>query len=872
MLVVRVLITVVMLIGLVGESRAEERGGQTAIPATTKQFFSQHCISCHGTDLSEGNLNLQTIQADMSDSETAQKWIEILDRINLGEMPPVDEPRPPATELTAVVDWITNQTRQQYAAISSTGGKVVMRRMTRLEYARTVSDLFALQFVDGQGPHTKLPPDGAIKGFDRHAKALMVDPSLLDAYLLVANDVANQAVRFRPPRIQQKTMRFDFRHTKDSAMRYIIEGRAASIGDRGMVLMDGAARTFGMLKHPFDGREIPADGLYRVRIRAGAERGAPDKDIFMRVRQGAGETIAQFKVGASPDQMQVFETTVTRSSQLQGEFEVAIVGGTQFSSYVPFRGDQSRAADEAFREGDIARSLRIKARMRAQGDRDTGIRNRYKREVLDLEGLPKLYLDWIEVTGPLQEEFPPASMQIMFPEGWSGIDPLTNVPAQRERSIELADQAIGRLLARAFRRLPTKLEQRQILELVELELDRGSTFAEAFKSGIVAMLCSPNFLFLHESSQGDSQASAPLVERSDNLLARPLTGFELATRLSYFLWSSKPDDELMRTAAQGTLLKSEILQEQVNRMIDSPKIDGFVEGFVRQWLRVDEFNRFEPDERVFPRYHEARFSGIEKDFERQPLEMVRVILGSDLPVTDLIDSDWTMLSPRLAEFYGVAGASKEGFSRVNLNERDATMRGGLLGMAGVHRLGSDGSRTKPVDRGKYILDVFFNDPPPPPPPNAGEVEPNLHGQKLTIRQRLAKHREQTTCNNCHRRIDPYGLAMENFNTIGLWREREDGERPLERWGDDRPAIDSSGQLMTGARFDNFVEFKSRMFDQRQRFARGLTEKLVSYALARSIEPADRVLIDAIVQRCQESNYSLRTILSLIVQSKTFRSK
>lgn len=234
-------------------------------------------------------------------------------------------------------------------------------------------------------------------------------------------------------------------------------------------------------------------------------------------------------------------------------------------------------------------------------------------------------------------------------------------------------------------------------------------------------------------------------------------------------------------------------------------------------------------------------------------------------------SDWTMVNERLASFYGIENVVGEQFQQVALTE-DTAIRGGLLGTAGVHRWGSDGNRTKPVERGKYILDVLFNDPPPPPPPNAGEVEPNIQGEKLTVRERLSRHRQQVTCNHCHRRIDGYGLALENFNVIGRWREKLDGEKPLAHWGDDRPAIDASGTLPSGEDYRTYAEFKRALPKQQDRFLRGLSEKLLMYALARTIEASDRPLIDEIVAAAKQNGYSLRSMLKAIVACEAFQQK
>ncbi len=823
----------------------EERSFQEVV----QPFFVKHCLECHDKDSGEGDLRLDVLAANFLDPQSAAQWVEILDRMNLGEMPPKDQPRPAGADLTQVTDWITAELQRARNRGDSTGGRVLLRRLSRQEYANTVRDLLKVDFVEGEGPIDLLPPDGSIKGFDRNSKALLVDPSLMDAYLTVAQRVADQAIRFRPPLIAEKTMRFQFRDTAGSPMQYIIDGRAAYLQDGRMVLMEGGARTFAQLRHPYNDKEVPTTGRYRVRVKAAADPGDRAEPVYMNIKQGPGDSIAQFRVDAPPDDPQVYEFVTTRDELFQGEYEIRFVNGTQFTKYVAARGEQLRTAKELFDQGNVFESTRIKSRLRAQGDFDTNVRGAFEQEVLHVEGLPKLYLDWIEVTGPLRGEFPPPSMKSMFLEGWE----------PEKLSADYARKIFTRLLPRAYRRPIQSSEVNELMELVNGELDRGHDFQTAIKTGVTAILCSPKFLYLYEPS---SQTDAP----------RTLNEFELASRLSYFLWSSKPDDDLFRLAAKKQLSKPGVLQTQVDRMIADPRSEGFHQGFLRQWLKIDEFNRFPPDERIFPEFYQTQFKGLEDDFVEQPLAMLRELIQSDKSLVLLLDSQWTMLNERLAAFYGIAGVTGSEFQKVRLSPQQSATRGGLLGMAGVHRWGSDGNRTKPVERGKYVLDVLFNDPPPPPPANAGEVEPNIRGEQLTVRERLRRHRQQVTCMNCHRRIDPYGLAFENFNVIGRWREKLDGEKPLAHWGDDRPEIDVSGTLPGGDHYENYVEFKRSLLKQQDRFIRGVTEKLLMYALARTIEASDRPVIDDIVNQAKENGYSLRSILKGIVACELFRQK
>jgi mono/diheme cytochrome c family protein len=816
-------------------------------------FFAAHCVSCHGPDEAEQELRLDSLSADFVHRPAADHWVEVLNRLNLGEMPPPDEPRPDADQLAKVTDWITGELRRVQSTAQSTGGRALLRRLSRREYANTVRDLLRVEFVEGESPLDRLPPDGSMAGFDTVSQALLIDPSLMDAYLTVARSVAEQAVSFRPPLVPTKTMRFEFRNTTDSAMAYILDGREAYLEDGMLVLMAGGARTYSKLLHPFNNSEIPVTGNYRIRVRAAADPGERGEPVYMDVSFGSTGRLARFRVDASPDDPQVYEFERTFDAAIPGEFSAGLVNSTEFGNHQGEWLEEHRQMQALFEAGQLLESTRMKARMRAEGSYDVYTRGAFHPEVMHLGPLPKLYLDWIEVTGPLQPEYPPESMQTVFHAGWS--------PEQLRP--DYAREIFARLLPRAFRRPVHDSEVDAITALVADELQQGASFEEAIRAGVVAMLCAPDFLFLFEPGTSNSP--------------RQLNDYEFAARLSYFLWSSLPDDELTELAARSALNDPAVVSAQVDRMLADPRAEGFVQGFARQWFRIDEFDRFPPDEQIFPDYYATDMVGLGADMEEQPLAFFREVLHGDLPVSSFLHSDWTMLNERLAKFYGIEGVNGEQFRRFNFPDAAVApynARGGLLGMAGVHKWGSDGNRTKPVERGKYVLDVLFNDPPPPPPPNAGEVEPNLNGERLTVRERLARHREQPTCNNCHRRIDPYGLALENFNVIGQWRDRLDGEKPLAHWGNDRPLIDASGILPDGREFQSFPDFQQLLLAQHERFRRALAEKLVVYALGRTTAPGDRGLLDELTAPTRDGagDDTLRRFLKDIALSEAFRRK
>ena len=663
-------------------------------------FFTQRCVKCHGPDKAESKLRLDTLAADFVNRPASDQWVEVLDRINLGEMPPEGEPRPQADELAAVADWITSEMQLARKRAQSAGGRVVLRRLSRAEYANTIRDLLQVEFPEGSGLTEMLPPDGSVAGFDKVSQALLLDPSLMEAYLTAAREIAARAIVTRPPAVPQRRLRFEFEETRHSAMAYIPENRDADIDGEYLVIIAGAARTYGKLYHPYGGREIPVSGRYRIRVRAFADRGERDEPVYMDVSFGSAGRQARFRVDAGRDAPQVYEFEKSFDQAVPGEFQVEFANGTRFTEgnaeWYHFHGEVQRLSEA----GNLREATRLKARLRAEGAYDSYVRGSYLPRVLHLDRLPKLHVDWIEVTGPLQEEFPPCSLATLFGDRNVAIPSAGNPP---DKTLALARGLFTRLLPRAFRRTVDEREIAALVDLVKNELTQGVEPADALRAGLVAMLCSPDFLFLFEPSATPQP--------------RPLSDRELTVRLSYFLWSSLPDDELFRLADERRLHEPAVLAAQVDRMLADAKVEGLVDGFARQWLKVHEMGRFKPDEQIYPQFYATAMAGLDRDVEAEPLAFFREVLQRDEPVDRFLDSDWLMLNERLARLYGLEGVEGDQFRRVSLDRTPGSpghVRGGLLGMAGVHLWGADGNRTKPVERGKYLLDVLFNDPPPPP--------------------------------------------------------------------------------------------------------------------------------------------------------------
>ncbi|MCE9603719.1 MAG: DUF1592 domain-containing protein [Planctomycetia bacterium] len=829
------------------EAPAEPKSASTATPTQAptlhdaasletliRPYLAQHCLRCHGPEKQEGKLRLDTLAVNFGASESARHWIEVMDRINVGEMPPEKEPRPEAHQSRAVAVWLAAELRHAARQSLSHGGRVVLRRMNRTEYANTIRDLLDLNFLPGESPLEFLPPDGTAEGFDKVGAALMLDPSLLEKYFEVAARIAGQAIVDGPPTVATHKKRFEFEDTaKNGAINYLCASASFACREHDAALIDGGARSFGEFIYPKTRTMIPTKGMYAIRLRAAAFPGDRKEPIRIRLVRG-DEVLLETDVTAPPEQPQTFEILAPLLEPGGNELQVSMLNGTRLFIYNHAYGQMEKAIDEAGKKNEQAELLRLRGRMSAEGLISGG---RPNPDVLDRSKLPKLYLDWIELEGPIYEQWPPKSHKALFFKA-----------EDAPRDLAYARAMFEQFMPRAWRRPIRPEEVEPIVKLIQQELDAGMRYEDAVRAGLIAVLTSPKFLYLVE----------PADEKPRNL-----TDYEIASRLSYFLWSSMPDRTLFDLAQRGKLKSPAVLEAQVDRLLADPKSRALVEGFATQWLRTDEYCNFTPDPRLYPNY-DAKLG---RAMVQETLRFFEEILHHDLSTLNFLDSDWTIVNDRLAKFYGIENVKGEEFRRVKLPAE--LHRGGLLGQAGVMLRGSDGTRTKPVRRGVYVREVLFNDPPDPPPPNVGEIEPNIQGKNLTVRERLLQHQQIESCASCHRTIDPYGLALENYDAVGAWRTKQNGEGFRDR---NVPAIDASGRLPNGKDFDGPERFKQLLVEQKDRFAQGLAEKLATYALGRPIEAADRPTIDALTTKMAAADYTLRSLMKAIATSDAFLKK
>ncbi|MBI1371396.1 MAG: DUF1592 domain-containing protein [Phycisphaera sp.] len=449
----------------------------------------------------------------------------------------------------------------------------------------------------------------------------------------------------------------------------------------------------------------------------------------------------------------------------------------------------------------------------------------------------------IEITGPIYDQWPPKHHTQLFGD----VDLAKGAAADAERILR-------KFMPRAFRRPVTDAEVARYVRLVENATSSGRRFEDGIRLALTGVLCSPNFLYLREDvSPGSTRVS----------------DYELASRLSYFFWSSMPDDELMTLAASGTLHEPDVLDRQVERLLNDPRGERFIDNFTGQWLRLRDIAATTPDRKLYPDFDQL----LEYSMVQESQAFFRTLLSENLSIDNLIDSDFAMLNQRLARHYGIDGVVGLAIRKVKLPAD--SVRGGVLTQGAVLKVTANGTTTSPVIRGVWVMENILGHAPPPPPPNVNGIEPDIRAA-TTIRERLAAHRNDPSCSACHAKIDPPGFALESFDPVGAYRDNylqwvPHKEHPEKGWGSVAKAasVDASGELPSGEKFANVRELKKLLLSHREDFTRCMAEKLLTYGLGRELGFADRDAVHAIVKSSMENGDGLRTLVHEIVRSPTF---
>ncbi len=818
-------------------------------------FLREHCLSCHGPKKEKGHFRVdQHLPNTFLDPAAKEKWAAVVDSLNGHEMPPEDEPQPAIEDVGRIVDWITEQMVR--AEMVRRDGRVVLRRLNRDEYRNTMRDLVGVDY-----DVSAFPLDPAAGGFDNNGQALTVSPMHLELFIEMGRKILDRAlVEGDPP----ATIKWHFEPEDGSGddHRQRLDPKNNPIVQSGKnVKRDGWA----VMHHESWDRNIdirdfrvPVEGEYMVRIRAAGK--VPGRDAVVKA---AREELEKRVAGMERDG----KDKEAKWNREHLEEQLDHFRQDRMYEYGPPRlkltvtlGGQPRVLSEFDVDAspENPREFEFRARFTTE---TAGLGMAYDYSIPRvLENFwmqghddfprPEALVDWVELEGPIAASSwpPPSHRAILFDSPLATTD---------ERAY--ARQVLDRFMRRAYRRPVAPEEIEEKLALYDAARKEGAAFLPSIKVPLIAVLASPHFLYLVEPAGTG-------VNGLDQPATRVLSDHELAARLSYFLWSSMPDAELSSLADEGKLRDPAVLDAQVDRLLADPHSEALVSNFAGQWLRLREVGANPPAPDLFPRYDRH----LETSLIEESKAFFAEILRQDLSALNFIKSDFLVINERLGRFYGVEGVRGDYFRKVPAPA--AAHRGGIVTQAAMLTITSNGTRTSPVKRGTWVLENVLGISPGLPVANVGDIKPKVPGiDKATVRQRLTAHRELPQCARCHSKIDPLGLALENFNAAGEWRAQE-GFGYKGRIDKDDPVIDASAKLPDGTEFVGVEGLQAALLQKEDLFLHCLAGKLFTYALGRELGVADQPMVKAATGEMKQNGYTLRSLIHGIVASTAFRTK
>ena len=787
----------------------------TSADGKNRAFVNQYCIACHSkraVNPAEGPVNLESASFDdlLGHADT---WERVLRKLSVRAMPPPGVPRPSEAEYAGFTSWLAASLDRAWEG-HSTPGRYVVHRLNRAEYANAVRDLLAVDIAVSD----LLPTDGAEFGFDNIATALKTSPLLLEGYVNAAERVSAMAVG--DPQVRPGTTEHSISH-EFSQNGYIAGLPLGTIGGT-------------VVHHVF-----PADAEYK---------------LSGRLTRGVQEGYSGVEGNDTP---YIFVITVDGA-----EVYSAPIGGPA--------DDEMQAKDLAAAQPVIDKRMTGRVRVSA-GPHDVGFTwrerpaqlqdvwepsRRDSQEIHMVAGLPRLRTASIDgpynvygmSEGPSRERLfvchPGASIGRVAAKSTPG----AGLAGGNLDDATCASKILTNLARRAYRRPVTPIDVEAPLSFYKRARQSGGSFDDGIRAGVARVLSSPYFLYRIESDPPGARAG----------VAHPISDLELASRLSFFLWSSVPDEKLLDAAAAGRLREPEVLTAQMHRMLADDRSDALVNNFTGQWLQLRNLEaKVVPDLLMFPDFDD----NIRKGFRTETEMFFGYILREDRSSLELLNADYTFVDERLARHYGIQGVYGPQFRRVKLTDPN---RRGLLGQGSILAMTSVATRTSPVYRGKYVLSTFLNTPPPPPPPNVPSLDESNKDSKVpkTVRAQLELHRKNQPCAGCHRVIDPAGFALENFDSVGVWRDK----------GPDGAPLDVAGTLADGSQVNGPAALRNAILSRPDAFVTIVTEKMLTYALGRGLEPADMPVVRRIVKKAAQNDYRLSSIIIGIVESAPFQMR
>ena len=792
-----------------GTQTSPARGATPAAAQTPRELVTTYCVSCHNQRLKTGNLMLDGVDADQV-SNSAEEWEKVIVKLRSRAMPPPGARRPDNATYDRVATWLETALDRAAAVRVNPGRPGELHRLNRTEYGNAVRDLLGLE-ID---PKAMLPADEQAHGFSTNAEALSIQPALLDRYLSAAARIARLAVG--DPAMPAGFERYTALKDNSNESTWLSQderlGEEFPLGSRGGIVA----------RHYF-----PVDGEYVFKVRldrtdTGIIRGLRWRnDIQIRLD---GVRVGQFSIGGTPE-FTAGEGQVGNGNYVEASSPLSN-GDDRLEVRVPVKAGTRQAIATIVKPDNLA--------LEGLGPNAIPI---WSREHLNKADNP-LMISSLLIGGPyggrVSQESP--SRRRLF----------VCQPASTGEETACASKILTTLARRAYRREPTNDDIQTLVRFYQTARTHGD-FDAGIRAGIERVLLSPDFLFRIETDPADAAPGT----------AYDLSDVQLASRLSFFLWSSIPDDELLDTAIRGTLHEPAVLERQVRRMLGDPRArTAFVQNFFAEWLQTRNVGLLTPDlNQKFPWFDD----NLRVAFVREMELFLDAQLKEDRSIVDLLTSDQTFLNQQLARHYAVPGVYGSHFRRVTLTDAN---RFGLLGKAAVLSVTSYSTRTAPTIRGKWLLENILAAPPPAPPPNVPALEEtSKDGQPRSVRDMLEQHRQNPVCASCHARMDPLGLSLENFDAIGQWRATDAGT-----------PINASGVLLDGTKVDGPVALRRALVVQKEQFVRAVTGKMLTYAIGRGLEYYDAPAIRGIVRAAAADDYRWSSTILAIVKSAPFRMR
>jgi len=824
--------------------------------ASIKPILAASCVECHGPDKQKAKFRVDTLDPDLVNGKDADWWLEVMEVLSNGEMPPPDEDVEIAeTDRGKIIDWLSGEILAASQAKRNKSKHSSFRRMTRYEFSYALQDLLGLK----QDFVTDLPPEASSEdGFQNSSEVLQMTSSQFATY----RDIARKALitatirgpqpkptyfsitmdkagspyenwldeniklyqdkikageltadilgRFKhekkvsnEPMSKRRTHFLD-RNTGDLWNRKIPYGFslwkptdqkpiAPDVNPFVLVLPDGYDQEIDL------GNYLPDSGIMRVRVRA--SRVSAEGDSYPSI---------SLSFGHKPNNNSSQEFLISKK-------DIAITAPP----------DKPEFYEWLINMNEVQRNSYLRTGIMGKRPTPTeyiAIKNVHQGEAHDGSAVQ---IDYIEVTAPYITQWPPASHLKVFPEQTTS-----------DSEINSARKILTNFMPRAWRRKVTNSELERKVALFKQIRPTCIDFQETMIEVLATVISSPNFLYL---TQSDTTAK----------------DHELATRLSFFLWSSQPDQELLELVFNGELRQPGVLSQQAERMLADPRAERFTKHFTRQWLGMELLDLLQVDREAYPSFSNT----LKHAMQQEPIEFFKHVLHQDRSIMDFLHADYSILNQRLATHYGITGVYGNHFRKVSLPSN--TKRGGLLAQAGFLAMNSDGRDSHPLKRGIWLLEKILHDPPPPPPPAVPEIDltdPEI--MKMTLKERMEDHRNKPACASCHAKIDPWGIAFENFDAIGAWRDEINGK-----------PVDATSKLYNKSELSGMYGLKRYLLENRQdQFARAMVHKLASYALGRPLSFADRAEVERITSEMRQKGDGMRSLLFLLIESNLFQSK